>query len=113
MTNIDRNNLIYKKMNNTQISIQLILQDLKYHRMIKEFEKLGIIPANQYTLEIYPIVALLQGIPEKEISDLWDDVYHNHMQKGLGCPANDTKALEKIAQICHRQLEDCRSIEKG
>ena len=99
-------------MNNSPITVQLILQDLKYHRMIKDFEKLGIIPANQYTLEIYPIVAFLQGIQEKEISDLWYDVYNNHMQKGLGCPANNIKALEEIAQICHRQLEDCRNIDK-
>ena len=94
-------------MNNYQISLQLILQDLKYHRMIKEFEKLGIIPAKQYTLEIYPIVALLQGITKEEISDVWYDVYYNHMQKGLGCPPDDTQALEEIAQICHRQLKDC------
>ena len=98
-------------MDNSQISVQLILQDLKYHRMIKEFEKLGIIPANQFTLEIYPIVASLQDISKEEISDLWYDVYYNHMQKGLGRPANNIKALEKIAQICYRQLEDCRSME--
>ncbi len=94
-------------MNNTQISIQLIQQDLKYHRMIKEFEKLGIIPANQYTLEIYPIVALLHGISKEEISDSWYDVYYNHMQNGLWCPSDDIQALEEIAKICHRQLEDC------
>ena len=93
-------------MNNSQISIQLIMQDLKYNRMIKEFEKLGIIPANQYTLEIYLIVALLQGIPEKEISDLWFDIYYNYIQKGLECP-DDMKALKKIAQMCHKKLEDC------
>jgi len=94
-------------MNNSQISIQLILQDLKYHRMIKEFEKLGIIPVNQYKLEIYPIVASLQGIPKEKISDLWYDVYHNYMQKGLGCPSDDILALGKIAQICNQYLRNC------
>jgi len=92
-------------MDKTQISIQLILQDLKYHRMIKEFEKLGMIPTNQYTLEIFPIVALLQGISKEEISDLWYDVYYNYMQKGLRCPPDDIKTLGKIAQICHQQLK--------
>lgn len=57
-------------MSNSQICVQLILKDLKYHRMVKEFDELGIIPAHQDTLEIYPAVAFLQGIPEKKISDL-------------------------------------------
>lgn len=100
-------------MSNSQICVQLILKDLKYHRMVKEFDELGIIPAHQDTLEIYPAVAFLQGIPEKKISDLWYDIYNHHMQKGLKCPANDTKALEEIAQICYRKLQNCLSVEKG
>ena len=88
------------------------MQDLKYYRMIKEFENLGIIPATQYVLEIYPIVAVLQGIPKEAISDSWYDVYYNHMQKGLGCPQDDMQALKEIAQNCHRQLEECRSTEQ-
>jgi len=81
--------------------------------MIKEFDELGIIPAHQDTLEIYPAVAFLQGIAENKISDLWYDIYNDHMQKGLKCPENDIKALEEIAQICYRKLQDCLSVEKG
>lgn len=96
-------------MNNSQISVKLILQDLKYHRMIKEFEKQGVIPTNRYTIEIYPIVAFLQGIPEEKISDIWFDEYSIHMQMGLECHADDKEALEEVAQICHRQLEEFKS----